>query len=177
MRHQSLITVAVLVCLTTIAFSQDPKAAAPKPLSPSARLAAAKTAYLKNAGGSEIPFNVISEGVQGWGRYQIVGAPERSDIIIEVTSPSGVGGVSVSSSTSTDPRTGMPANTSTSTSELSVARITLIVYDSKSKMALWSSSEQPKGAVREKARQDNVVRAAQHLVTKFRQRVEPDASK
>jgi hypothetical protein len=165
------------VVLCSFAIAQGPNPSVARPLSPTARLTSARTAYLKNAGGSDVPFNVVSEGVQGWGRFKIVNSPEDADIIIEVTSPDGSGSVAVSSTTSTDPQNGMPVESSTTTRELSVARITLIVYDRKSRIALWSSSEQPKGGLRGKTRKDNVVLAAQHLVSKFRERVEPDSAK
>ena len=174
MVRRSFLRMALIAILFTGLWAQD---AAPNLLSPLARLTAAHTAYLKNAGGNELPFNVVSEGVEGWGRYHIVNSPEKSDIIIEVTSPDGAGGVSLSSTTGTDPRSGLPVESATSSHELSVSRITVIVYDAKSKMALWSGSEQPKGAMRAKARKDNIVQAAQRLVTKFREHVEPDATK
>lgn len=161
----------------SIAFAQTASPPTTRPLSPTARLSNAHTAYLKNAGGSEVPFNVVSDAVQGWGRYKLVNSPEDADIIIEVASPDGGGSLSVSSTTSTDSRTGKPVESSSTTRELSVARITLIVYDGKSKVALWSSSEQPKGGLRGKTRKDNVVVAAQHLAARFRQRVEPDSNR
>ncbi len=173
---RTLLRLGVLFACVISATAQAPDPTA-RPLSPTARLTAAKTAFLKNAGGSAIPFDVISEAVQGWGRYQIVAVPEKADIIVEVTSPASGSGISVTSTTSSDQQTGRPVESSTTTRELSVSRITLIVYDAKSKMALWSSSEQPKGAVRDKARKDNIVQAAQHLVTKFRERVEPEDPK
>lgn len=180
MLRLSSLVLAVFVlfgCALLCAQNETAKPAASKPLSSTARLAAAKAAFMKNAGGSEVPFNVISESVQGWGRYQLVNSPEKADIVIEVTAPSGGNGVSISSNTSIDARSGLPVESATSTRELQVTRITLIVYDAKSNMALWSASEQPKGALREKTRQDNIVGAAQHLVSKFRERVEPDSGK
>ena len=148
----------------------------PRPLSPTARLTAAKSVYLKFAGGSEIPFNVISDGIRDWGRYTIVSDPEKADITVEVMSPNTGSGVAISSTTTTpDPQTGVPAQSVTSSKELSVSRITLIVYDAKSKAALWSATEQPKGGLRDKTRKDNVVESAQHLVRKFRERVEPES--
>ncbi len=178
MDRRIFLPMAALMVLFATALAQvaDPSAAN-KPLSPVARLAAAHTVFLKNAGGSELPFNVISQGLQGWGRFQMMNTPEKSDIIIEVTSPATGGGVSVSSGTSTDQRSGVPVESSTTTRELSVSRITLIVYDAKSKMALWSASEQPKGGLRGKARKDHIVQAAELLVAKLRQQVEPDSSK
>lgn len=169
--------VFLLLLLAISAVAQDESAKAVSTLSPTARLAAAKTAYLKNAGGSEIPFNVISESVAGWGRFQIVSTPEKADIIIEVTAPDTNSGIAISSGTSTDPRGGLPAESTTSTRELQVTRINLIVYDARSKMALWSATEQPKGGLRHKIRQDKVVEASQKLVSKFRERVEPEPAK
>lgn len=175
-RRFSRVSAALLFLSISVAAQNDPAKVAPA-LSPTARLAAAKTAYLKNAGGSEIPFNVISESVEGWGRFQIVGTPEKADIIIEVTAPETGSGISVSSGTSTDPRAGLPSESTTSTRELQVTRINLIVYDARSNMALWSATEQPKGGLRHKSRQDKVVEASQKLVSKFRERVEPDPAK
>lgn len=51
------------------------------------------------------------------------------------------------------------------------------VYDPKSKMLLWSASEQPKFAMKQKAREDNLVNAAQHLISKFRDRMDAAANK
>jgi hypothetical protein len=164
---------ALLLCFVSHGFPQA-EATKAVPLSPTARLAAAKSAYLQNGGGNEVAFNVVSESVQGWGRYQIVGDPTKADLIIEVASPSGSNGISISSTSSNDSRTGMPSESTTRSRDLQVARITMIVYDARSKMALWSSSEQPKSALRQKNRQDRIVETAQRLVSQFRQRVEPE---
>lgn len=177
MHRRNLTGMFLITVLVAFAIGQDAKTPTTRTLSPTARLTAARTAYLKNGGGGGIPFDVISEGVQGWGRYQIVNSPEEADLVIEVASTSSGNGISVSGGSSTDPRTGFPTESATNTRELSVDRIRLVVYDARSKMPLWSASEQPKGAMRDKARKDNVVEAAQRLVTKFRERVEPDAPK
>lgn len=165
-----------LAC-SALAQNEPAKPPAPKPLSPTARLMAAKTVFLKNAGGSDVPFNVISDGLQGWGRFQTVNSPALADIVIEVTSPTTGNGISVSSTTRTDAQTSQPAQSTTTSRELSISHINVIVYDAKSKVSLWSATETPRGALREKDRQNNIVEAAQRIVTKFRQRVEPEASK
>jgi hypothetical protein len=177
MYRRNLLAIAFLMVLASFVAAQAPATSTSRPLSPTARLMAAKTAFLKNAGGSSVPFDVVSDSIQGWGRYQIVPSADQADITIEVTSPNDGNGVSVSTSTSTDPHTGMPRDSTTTTRELTVARITMTVYDSKSRMALFSASEQPKKAMRDKARKDNIVEAAEHLVSQFRARVEPDANK
>ena len=165
------------VAVTLSSYSGLAQSGASKPsapaLSPSVRLMVAKSAYLKFAGGSETPFDVISEDVKNWGRYVLVDSPEKADLILEVTAPNSASGISVSS-TMQNSQSGIPAESVTSTRDLEVTRITLIVYDARSKMALWSASEQPKHAMREKSRQDNVVAASEHLVAKLRERVEPE---
>src|ERR1700675_64167 len=87
----------ILLLLATVSFAQDQKPAQ-TPVSPSARLVAAKTAYMRNGGGSEIPFNVIESGIEGWGRFALVDSPQKADVIIEVVAPEDDNGVSVSSS-------------------------------------------------------------------------------
>src|SRR4051812_14125552 len=60
----------------------------PKPVvSPTARLNAAKTVYIKRVEAhNDIPFNVIANGFDGWAKYMVVSAPEKADLIIEVSS-------------------------------------------------------------------------------------------
>ncbi|HEY3928923.1 MAG TPA: hypothetical protein VGL89_11135 [Candidatus Koribacter sp.] len=171
----------VVVLLFAVAFAgaqtEAPKPPPPRPLSLTARLTAAKTVFLKNGGGSDVPFNIISDGIQGWGRYQVVDSPDKADIVVEVTSPQTDKGVSVTSKTTTDPQTGYPSQSTSSSHEFGSSRISVVVRDAKSKMTLWAASETPKSALREKARNDNVVEASQDLLRQFRERVEPDLAK
>lgn len=171
--------IALLFIALTFAGAQtEPqKTAPPRPLSPSARLNAARTVYLKNGGGSNVPFNVISDGIQGWGHYQIVNSLDKADIVIEVTSPSTDKGVSVTSKTTTDPQSGYPSQSTSTTREFNTSRISVRVYDPRSNITLWSASETPKSALRENARSHNIVEAAENLVRQFRQRVEPELVK
>src|SRR5690242_15496053 len=61
------------------------KKAAPPPMTPAARLAAAKTAFIKKSGGQDsIAFDVVNDTLQGWGRFTLVDTPEKADIIVEV---------------------------------------------------------------------------------------------
>lgn len=151
------------------------KKAAPPPMTPAARLAAAKTAYIKKSGGSDsIAFDVVNDTLQGWGRFTLVDAPEKADIIIEVFTtedkPTGV-------STSMKPsyRTGAPESSSSTSKEITISQIKLTVYDAKSKIGLWTGSEHPRGAMKKIARENNEVEAAQHLVERFHDDVEPPA--
>jgi hypothetical protein len=150
---------------------ETPEQKKPAFVPPGARLAAAKSALVKHAGGSEIPYNVIMSGLEGWGRFTLVDSPSKADIIVEVTSPQEDGGVSVSSKTRSGV-TGRMEESTTTSRNLSSGPIKLVVYDAKTHVALWTASEQAKSALRQKTREDNLVEAAAKLVTKFRERVE-----
>jgi hypothetical protein len=170
----------ILLVALTPSFAQEPTpSSAPEKKSPvfvppSVRLKEAKSVFLKNAGGSEIPFNVIEGGIEGWGRYVLAESPEKADLIVEVTSPSEESGVSVTSKTTTGD--GPPQQSTTSTRELGTGPIKLVVYDARNHVPLWSASEQPKGAFKQKNREDKLVEAAQKLVHAFRERVEPQVA-
>jgi hypothetical protein len=181
MRHFHLhlstgLIVAVLLAIgmpaqQTAKDKTEPETKKPVYVSPSARLAAAKTAVVLNAGGSEIPYNVIASGVEGWGRFRVVDSRSQADVIIEISSPE-EDNVSVSSKNHVGAGGRMEDSTST-TRSLSNGAVKLVVYDAKTHMALWSASEQPKGGFRQRAREDHLVEAAEHLMTKFRERIEP----
>lgn len=172
---------ALMFLLLAVGWSQETSAPVPKknpPVMPTSRLAAAKTAFIKNAGGSSIPFNAIASSMDGWGRFVMVDRPETADIILEVSSPSSGGsGVTVSSKTDMSTRTGQPESSTTTTRDLSSGPIRLTVIDGKSKSVLWTGSEQPKFAMRKKSQEDNLVEAAERLFLKFHDRVEPNLAK
>ncbi len=171
---------ASLVALVLIAgagFAQEASSPMPQKnprVTPTSRLAAAKTVYMKDGGGSSIPFNVISNSMEGWGRFEMVNSPEKADLILEVTTSStGEGGVSVSSTTDSGYGTPGAGSKSTTSKELSTGPIRLAAIDGKSKSVLWSAIEDPKYAMRKKQQEDNLVRAAEKLFSKFHDRVEP----
>ncbi len=169
--HRGLLTLLLVSsCLLSIAAGQQ----APKPaMTPSAKLAAANAAYLARAGASDVAWNVITGGLEGWGRFTLVNSADKADIIIEVSQPS-EGGFSVSSSTATTTPTGKKEEKANQSTRVSMTPVKMVVFDAKSKMPLWSATEQPRFAMKQKAREDSILEAAQRLVTKFRQRVEPE---
>ncbi len=164
----------ILSSLVAGAFAQETHQPKPVPMSPTARLAAAKTVFVKNGGGSDIPYNVINTAVEGWGRFLPVDSPDKADIIIEVIAVGENSGVSISSSTTRSAPAGKQNESAvTSTRDLTITQIKMVVYDPKSKVPLWSGTEQPKGGMRQKTREDNLVQAAQRLFARFHDRVEP----
>jgi hypothetical protein len=161
---------AALGCLSALA-QEQPKPA--PPMSSTSRLTAAKTIFLKRGPGSEIPYNVVSGIMEGWGRFTEVNSPDKADLVIEVSAPDQRGGVSVSSTT----RGADSTTYGSSSRQLSGTMVKMVVYDAKSKLPLWSASEQPKFAMKQKAREDSLVEAAEKLAAKFRGRVEPSLAK
>ena len=145
------------------------------PMNPFTRLTAAKTIFIRNGGGSEIPLNVVESSMEGWGRFQVVNSIDRADLILEVSSPTETGGgVSISSSTKPD-RTGSPEQSTSTSRDISPSGgpVKIVVYDAHSKAALWSGAEQAKSAMRQKQREDNLVQAAEKVFSKFHDRIEP----
>ncbi len=175
MRLLRVLVPSTFLLVALMAFAQEAAKPANPPMNPYTRLTVAKTIYIKSGGGNEIPYNVISSSMEGWGRYLVVDSPEKADLIMEVTAPADTGsGVSVSSNTRRDPY-GHPEDSTTTSREISPGGglVKLVVYDARSKAALWSASEQAKSAMRQKSREDNLVQAAEKVFTKFHDRIEP----
>ena len=174
MRFLRVLVPAAILFSFIAAFAQEASKPVP-PMNPFTRLTSAKTVFMKKGAGTDIPFNVIESSMEGWGRYQLVNSADKADLIVEVTSPTETGGgVTISSSTKTD-NTGRPESSTSSSRDISPSGgpVKIVVYDARSKAALWSGSEQAKSAMRQKAREDNLVQAAEKVFSKFHDRVEP----
>ncbi len=184
------IAVIVLVAAFAIAQQQPPAAQAPaqatqsstislttgpkRGISPTARLNAAKTVFVKKMNGNEIPFNVISAGFDGWAKYQVVGDPAKADLIVEITAPEERDtGFSVNSATTGYEPNGKDTHSVTTSKSFTVTNIRMSVVDAHTKTILWGGSEQPRSAARKNKTEDNLVDAAQRLFQKFHDRVEP----
>jgi hypothetical protein len=175
---------AILLAMFSAIFSgrnaaaQDQATSAPaKPayVSPSQRLMNAKTVYVKNGGGSSIPFDVINGEFEGWGRFIMAESPDKADLLVEVTSPE-----DTKPSTTTGSHisgSGAPEQTTTTSREISSDRIKMVVQDAKSHIVLWASTQQAKSAMKQRSYNDNLVEAAQKLMTQFHDRMEPPAAK
>jgi len=151
---------------------EDKKTARPV-MSTSARLAAAKTAFLKKTGGGDnLAYDVVSSTLEGWGRFTLVNAPEKADIVIEIFS-SAEAQTSLSSSTGVSRETGRMEQSTHSSKQISASEFKLTVYDAKSKVPLWTGVEHPKSAMKKKDRENNEVEAAQRLMTRFHDQIEP----
>ena len=137
------------------------------------RMAAAKTVFLKNVGGNDIPFNVISRNFESWGRYILVDSAEQADMVIEILSP---GDDRDKKDTKDAPKTsiyGGPQNPP-ATARPTTDVIVFTVYD-KNKKPMWIAREEPKFALKHKTEETHLMEAAQKLFTRFHDRIEPPA--
>ena len=152
-------------------FAQEKTDQKPAFLSPNQRLAAAKNVYVKQSGGSEVPYNVFVGGMEGWGRYVVVDTAEQADIIIDIKSPDDDRSAHPASDSKTKVNSGGRADATTMSNY--DAPIRVVVSDAHTHLTLWAASDQPKGGFRARAREEHIVESAQRLLAKFRERVEP----
>ena len=154
--------VGLFLFCALLSAQQPPK---PPVISPHARLMAARTVFIEHAGGL-IPNDIIGNAFQGWGRYQLVGDPEKADLIVSIIAPTTESGVSVGSSSGHGPRNAVASSGQ-------VIQIRLLILDAHDRVTLWSGSEQPKSSMKEKQREENVVDASLRLFRRFRDLIEP----
>jgi hypothetical protein len=167
----------LLVVIVSALFSQaqqQPLAKNPRIETPSMRLAAAKSVFITRTHGSRVPLDVIQSTLEGWGRFTFVETPEKADLIIEISS-TGDSGVQVSSSSKVSPETGQEEKSSSTRKDISPTEIKMTVFDSRNKRGLWSATESVKFAMKEKAKENNLVDAAERLAAKFHERLEAAA--
>jgi len=160
----------------TVAPPPTAQSTAPKPvISTTGRLNAARTVFLKKLpGGNDIPFNVISNGFDGWAKYMVVFAPEKADLVVEVTAPEDPDkGFAISSNSSSGEINDKHEKTANTSRSFNVTYIKMVVIDNHTRTPLWTATEQPRSAARKNKSQDNLVDAAQKLFQKFHDRVEP----
>jgi hypothetical protein len=154
--------------------TQPPPDKKPVMETPSMRLASARNVFMVRTHGSRIPFEVIRSTVEGWGRFTLVETPEKADLIIEISS-TGDSGVQVSSSSKVSPQTGQEEKSNTTSKDLSPTDVKMTVIDARNKRSLWAATQSVKFALKEKAKENNLVEAAERLASKFHERLEPPA--
>lgn len=140
---------------------------------PTARLRAAKNVFIVDTHGSKIPYDTIRTTIDDWQRFTLVDSADKADLIIEVASSGGDNGLRVGSSMSPNPETGRMEESTHSSRDLSATDVSMTVLDARNKRVLWRGTESAKYAVREKARENNMVEAAEKLASKFHDRLEP----
>jgi hypothetical protein len=146
-----------------------------KPLveTPMARLMHARNVMVVRSRGSVIPYDVIVSTLDGWGRFTLVNQPDQADLVIQVATTGGEGDFRISSSTGPSIESGR-LDTSTHTSkDLSSSEVSLTVVDARNKRVLFTATETAKYAMKQTARENNLVEAAEKLASKLHDRLEP----
>lgn len=138
-----------------------------------ARLTSARNVMVTRARGSQIPYDVISSTLDGWGRFTMVDSQDKADLVVTVATTGGDSGVRVAGSGGPSPLTGRPEHSSSSSVDLSSVEITMTVYDAKTKRVLWTAVDTAKSAMKQTARENNLVEASEKLASKFHDRLEP----
>ena len=147
----------------------EEKPAAAPPLSASARLAAARTALLRKTGnGDNAAYDVVSTTLEGWGRFTLVNSLEKADIVVEIFSQSDSEG-GISASVGSDGRRGREGKVKQS----SLSEIKLTVSDARSRVPLWTGVERPKSSMKKTDRENKEVEAAERLMQRFHDTIEP----
>lgn len=54
----------------------------PPPAPLPSQVTQAKTVFLTNGGGSELAFDAFYQAFKHWGKYEIVGSPDKADLVI-----------------------------------------------------------------------------------------------
>ncbi len=176
---RTIFSAVFIVALAAVAGGMQSRVQQPaekKPVieTPSMRLASGRNVFMVRTHGSHIPYDVIRSTMEGWGRFTFVETVEKADLIIEIAS-SGDSGVQVTSSTRVSPETGHEEKSSSTRKDISPTDVKMTVIDARNKRGLWTATESVKFAMKEKAKENNLVEAAERLASKFHDRLEPQA--
>ena len=183
-----LAVLALLSCvLLGAAVAQEETAEKPKPvsISPRVRLQAARTLYLKNMGGNDIPFTLVTNAMAGF-RYVLVDDPSKADLVMEISAPedpNAKGKDKDKEKGDTGVRAGyngrsvIGGNAAQSSTIVTTSDVKMVVRDSHTRAVLWAGTELAKDALRKNKQEENMETAAQKLIQRFEQAVDPDASK
>lgn len=144
-----------LISLTLLARNKKEVPPAPLPSS----ITNAKRVFLANGGGSELAYDAFYAEMKKWGRYEIVGSPDDADLIIEMAYRVEQGGTHVWSATNT-----YTGATQVYSRQIVDPQLILTIYDAKSKMSLWSTTDHRRLARLEKNREKETINSADRLV-------------
>lgn len=131
-------------------------------------LLSAKTVYLLNAqtssaympdGGNELAFDALYTDMKEWGRYTLVGSPEKADIVLELQ-------YSATSETTGAYSTynSYTRSVQTYSDRTDYPVFTLSAFDAKSKDLLWTGTDERKRTFRTSARKKEVIKSIDRLV-------------
>jgi hypothetical protein len=121
--------------------------AAPLP----SQILTAKKVFISNTGaGTDRNYNQFYAAIKSWGRYELVTAPANADLVYEISYSSQITGVSGSKESGCD--------------SSSVLRFKLVLVDPKTRITLWTLTENIKPFARQKTGDKNFDDAIDRLV-------------
>jgi hypothetical protein len=156
---------------------KDTEKKPPQIQTPTARLTSARNIYFVRTHGGDIPFDTIRTTIDDWERFTLVTTPDKADLIIEISSSGGENEMRVTGGMGPSMETGRMEESNHSSKEFSGTEVSMIVTDAKNKRVLWRGTESAKYAVRQTARENNLVEAAEKLASKFHDRLEPPVTR
>jgi len=125
----------------------------------------AKKVFLSNGGSGYLAYDAFCSEMKEWSKYKIVGSPEESDLIVEL-SYRVEDSDRVWNSTNT-----YYITTQIYSKQIVDPRLILTIFSAKMKNSLWSETDHRGLAKREKNQEKETVNSAQRLVDNFKTRV------
>ncbi len=111
----------------------------------------AKKVFISNAGvGTDRNYNEFYAAIKSWGRYELVAAPAGADLVMEINFSSQITGVSGSKESGCD--------------SSSASQFKLVLLDPKTRIVLWTLTENIKPYARQKTGEINMDDALNRLV-------------
>ena len=160
-----LLVVGSILLSPSLAGAKDTKKDVPVALLP-AVIVNAKKVFLSNGGGSYLVYDAFYSKMKEWSKYKIVGSPEESDLIVELSYRVEDKGTRVWSSTNT-----YYITTQVHSKQIIDPQLILTIFDAKTKNSLWSETGHRRFAKREKNREKETVSSAQRLVDDLKKSV------
>jgi hypothetical protein len=158
--------IASLLCLVISASGFGAKDKKKVPVAPLPTVVVnAKKIFLSNGGGSNLAYDAFYAKMKEWGKYEIVGAPDEADLIVELSYRVDKGGTRVWSTTNTYEKT-----TEVHSSQIVDPQVNVAIYDAKTKISLWSETDHRRLAKRQKNREKETVNSAERLVDDLKTR-------
>lgn len=169
----SCLYASVLILAVVTIRAQQPAAEKPRVETPAARLANGKKILIMRTRGNTIPYDVIRDTVDGWGRLTLVQTPDQADLLIQVATTGGDSDLRITSTSGQSMDRGKYEQSSHTSRDLSATDIKLTVLDARNRRVLWEATETAKYAMKEKTRENNMVEAAEKLASKLHNKLEP----
>lgn len=158
-----LLLVCLLLSLST-ANAKDRKSIPPAPLPE--QVVTAKKAFLANDGGSALAYDAFYAAMQKWGKYEIVGTPEAADIVVELGYNVVNGGTRVWSATNS-----YTGATQVGSVQIVDPQVVLTIFDTKTRLPLWSLTDHTRLARLEKNREKEIINSAERIVERLKERL------